>query len=457
MTETGESPLPLSTIEGIVWPPIPDPRASALLALIRELEHSQWLPPDEIARRQMRQLVVLAEYCERQSPPFARRLRGAGLQARDLGDAAALTRCPVLTRRDIQTLGAELFCRELPQGHTPQLEMRTSGSTGEPVSVRRTALTAHFWSAMAIREHLWHRRDFKKPLCAIRANAKDRERAETWGPPVGLVFETGPSQILPIDRDAPVLFGWIAEFAPGNLLIYPSTLDALTQHCRRNGGRLPSLSHIRTVGEMLLPRIRDEARAWFGVPVEDIYSSNEIGYIAAQCPESGLYHIMAEDVIVEVLDENGHACRDGEAGRVVVTSLHNFAMPLIRYDIGDYAEVAGPCPCGRGLPALRRIVGRERNLILMPDGSRFWPVGGMIDARDVAPVLQWQLVQTERERLELRLVTERALTASEEETLRSLIAEKLRHPFAVCIAYFERRLPLGPNGKFEEFMCLVQP
>jgi phenylacetate-coenzyme A ligase PaaK-like adenylate-forming protein len=62
---------------------------------------------------------------------------------------------------------------------------------------------------------------------------------------------------------------------------------------------------------------------------------------------------------VEVLDEEGRPCAPGETGRVVATSLNNFAMPLIRYETGDTAEVGAPCPCGRGLPVLTRIMGRD--------------------------------------------------------------------------------------------------
>ena len=78
-----------------------------------------------------------------------------------------------------------------------------------------------------------------------------------------------------------------------------------------------------------------------------MYSSQEVGYIALQCPENESYHIQAENVLVEILDDDGLPCEPGEVGRVVVTALHNLATPLLRYDIGDYAEVGSPCSCGR--------------------------------------------------------------------------------------------------------------
>jgi phenylacetate-CoA ligase len=145
-----------------------------------------------------------------------------------------------------------------------------------------------------------------------------------------------------------------------------------------------------------------------------------------------------------------------EMGRVVVTDLHNFATPMIRYDIGDFAEVGPACPCGRGLPTFRRVVGRERNLLRLADGRRHWPLLGGYHFRDVAPVRQFQAIQHSFERIEMRLVCDRELTGQEEDALCAMILKALGHDFTLELRYFRERLPLGPNGKFEEFVCRVE-
>ena len=193
----------------------------------------------------------------------------------------------------------------------------------------------------------------------------------------------------------------------------------------------------------------------FGARVEDLYSSQELGVIAVQCPASDLYHVMAESVIVEVLDPAGQPCDAGDVGSVVVTALHNCATPIVRYDIGDYAEVAAPCPCGRGLPTLRRILGRERNLILMPDGTRHWPLFDAIRFRDIASIRQYQFIQHDRERIEVRVVAERDVSADQERELRGVIQQKLGYPFTLEFTYFDGQLPRTPGGKFEQFVCTV--
>src|SRR6185312_7578839 len=111
-----------------------------------------------------------------------------------------------------------------------------------------------------------------------------------------------------------------------------------------------------------------------GIPLVDCYGCQEAGYVAIQCPEYAHYHVQGEMSLVEVLREDGAPCRPGETGRVVITPLHSFAMPLLRYDLGDYAEVGEPCPCGRGLPVLRQIYGRKKETLTLPSGERRYSV-----------------------------------------------------------------------------------
>jgi dihydroorotase len=148
-------------------------------------------------------------------------------------------------------------------------------------------------------------------------------------------------------------------------------------------------------------------------------------------------------------------CGTGETGRVLVTPLHNYAMPLFRYEIGDYAEVGGRCACGRGLPLLRRILGRERNALLVaPTGERYWPAFGSRKLAQLAPIVQHQFVQKSLDRIEARLVTERPLTRAEERSLRAYIVANLPYRFALDLAYFDE-IPRNASGKFEDFVCEV--
>jgi phenylacetate-CoA ligase len=113
-----------------------------------------------------------------------------------------------------------------------------------------------------------------------------------------------------------------------------------------------------SVGEPVTAALRDIVRQAWDVPLKDSYSCEEAGYLAMQCPEQEVLHVQSENLLLEVVGNDGRPCVPGEAGRVLVTSLHNFATPLIRYELGDLAEVGAPCACGRGLPVIARVLGR---------------------------------------------------------------------------------------------------
>jgi phenylacetate-CoA ligase len=435
----------------------PIKRDVALQELVEQLEASQWASGRELLDSQLRHLSRLARHFEAHSPWFARRLRDAGVtQATQLGHRSALHHLPVLTRREMQAAGEAFYCA-VPQGHGTVSESRTSGSTGEPVVVRRTGVSRLFSAALAMRELCWHRRDVRGRLCTIRPTTSDYELYESWGPPASVFGPTGPMLALPIAADVTQLAAWISEFQPNMLVAFPSTLGVLAAHFRHRRLTLPGLRDVLTFGETLSASVRAAVEATFGVMVADSYSSQEIGHIAIECPVSGLYHVMSESVIAEVVDEDGRPCLPGQFGRILVTDLHNYATPLVRYAIGDVAEVADPCPCGRGLPAWKRILGRERNFICMPDGSRHWPLTGFPRCREVAPVIQYQVVQHSLTTIEARLVVERPLTAGEEDRLRVLFQQAAGFHFNVRFTYVGGRLTPGRSGKFEEFVCNIAP
>ncbi len=423
--------------------------AAALAALLRQLQATERLAPDALAALQGRRLDLLTAHLAAHSKHFGARLREAGLHREELLAPGGLQRLPLLSRRSLQS-APDVFCETLPDGHGPTYETTTSGSTGEPVVVRRTALNSMDWMAATMRDHLWQRHDFRQPLCAIRASFTELSANRDWGPPVTWLFKTGPSLGIPITTDLERQIQLIREFQPHFLLIYPNNLAALMNR----GIDLPSVRQVVTIAETLSPELRDEAVKRFGA-IADTYSSQELGTIAIQCPDTPLYHVMAENLIVEVLNDDGSACVDGETGRVVVTDLRNFATPLVRYEVGDLAQVGPACPCGRGLPTLRRIVGRERNLILMPDGTRHWPLVGYSYFREIAPVIQYQFIQDGRETVEVRLVTERPLTTQEERALEARVQKTLGFAFAVRFTYYQDRIPPAANGKFEEFICRI--
>lgn len=438
---------------GIGWPAIPDRLGASVLAMQYQLARSQWWPREVLEREQFRQLDAVLAHAVETVPFHARRLTEAGYAPREPVTRDLFANLPLTRRSDLQAMPELVLSTRVPVDHGSRREGYTSGSTSMPLKFEFTELSHFFWSALTLRDHRWHGRDFMRKCAVIRAQIEGGP-LPGWGASVETAYATGPGASLNIRADIGEQLKWLQREQPAYLLTHPSNLRALALRALEERIDLPGLAEVRSFGEVIDPDLRDLCRRAWDVPLTDLYSAEEVGYIALQCPEHEHYHIQAENLIVEVLDDAGAPCAPGSIGRVVITTLHNFAMPLIRYDIGDYAEVGDACPCGRGLPVLERIMGRQRNMLHLPDGTSHWPYFAVATWALALPVRQFQLVQDAIDHVELRLVCGRALTAGENDHIVAALREAWGYPFRITVvqvASIER----GPNAKYEEFVCRV--
>ncbi len=435
-----------SNVPGIHWPAVVGARDAAVLSLLFQMESTQWLSAEALRERQDRQLGALLDHARRHSPFYRERLPN-GL--------ASWHAISLLTRADLQTQADAIRASVHPRAHGKTFDMATGGSTAEPVTVRRTALTQLFWQAATLRDHLWHRRDLSATMAIIRQfpEAVDSTKPGRWGG----VFRSGPAWHLPISTDVETQLRWLQKVDPHILLTYPANLDALLTHMHHEGSTLARLREVRTVSGTVTAALRERCQQVLGVPLTDLYSAQEVGVIALQCPDSGLLHVQSEHLLIEVLDEQGKPCREGEIGQVVVTDLHNFAMPLIRYALRDWAEVGPACPCGRGLPTLRRVMGRTRNMAMNPEGKLFWPVLDTKRMLEAIPHLrQYQFEQTATDAITVRLVCAAAPSPEQLQKFQATLEQMLGHAYRWTWQVGDAPLPLSASGKFEEFISSIQ-
>ena len=295
-----------------------------------------------------------------------------------------------------------------------------------PVRVRKSALDGVLWQSINIREELWHRDRPEGDMARLRGVPEDlppdlKAKAQSkeglilpdWGHPASLLWKTGKlgmmSPALPLEQQA----AFLRQSQPAYLFTFPSHLRLLIGHFRDTSKKLTSLRSVWTSSEQVSEELREECAKVFNCKIVDNYTSGETGYVALQCPQANHFHVQSEVVLVEVLNENGGPCRPGEIGKVALTPLHNFSMPLLRYEIGDEAKVGEPCACGRTLPVLKRIVGRAEDHIILENGER-----RRVDLRHyrlstIKAVREFRLVQRSFSLLELQLVVARALTPQE--------------------------------------------
>jgi len=302
------------------------------------------------------------------------------------------------------------------------------------VHVRSTAFANWFNAAATLRGHRWFGRDLSATNVTIKVVAGDRMRVRGKGWAAGSV---GSNFIYSNRVPVRQLFDWLCADDPDYLQCHPSILQALIHRSRELGAKPARLRDVRSMGEVLEPGLRDLCRREWHVPVRDNYSCEELAIIALSCPRHDHLHIQSERVLVEILDDAGHPCAPGQTGRVVVTGLLNFATPLIRYELVDRAIAGAPCAAIPGLAVIERIVGRERQPVLLPSGDRVFPV---LDAEPLllkGGVRQYQLIQVSRTAMTLKLVADRRLSAPEEDEIRTHLQRNFGHPFAIQFVYVD--------------------
>jgi len=444
---------PFALLNIAAWPAVADNETVRLIELLEDLEHSQWWSLAKIHEHQQAQLSKLLAHCYETVPFYRKRLQAIGYDRYQPLTAEQYSRLPLLRREEVQSAGPILLSRSVPDRHGPLASDKTSGSSGRPITCYSTNLAGFVWRAITLRDHAWHRRDFRGKLAVIRAQVTPATHA-SWGSSTDLLTETGPCVTLDIATDIAEQVTWLQQQQPNYLLTYPSNLRALLEHCLQHGIRLPALREIRTISEIVDTDLRRLCQQALAVPLVDLYSAVEIGNIALQCPDHQHYHVQSETLLVEILDADGQPCAPGQVGRVILTPLYNYAMPLLRYEIQDFAVPGEACSCGRGLPVIERILGRQRNMLTLPDGRQHWPLLGYHRWAGKVPIRQIQLVQHTPERIEAKLVTTRPMTAEERQFFISIAQNSLGYPFEIDITYHSE-IPRSAGGKYEDFISLL--
>lgn len=409
---------------------MPDPvgLAGAAIELVR-LQRQQWLRPEQLRALQWRRLGAIVRHAEVSSPFYRQRFRAAGFTARDLRDWSDLLRLPVTTRRDLQHPEALVA-----DGLDPQRmeRSRTTGSTGTPTTTyfdRRAWLMGRFVlkarARVACGLRPWDR------VAIFREDAPARLRPAMARRTASFSVHQPPEEVL----------GDLHTYAPTAIYGPPSHLARLAL----TGAAPESLRLVFTSAEMLDTMTRRTLEEGFDAPVLDVYGCTETKEVAWECPEREGYHVNAEWLLVEVLDGSGP---EGlPEGTVLLTSLYNRGMPLLRYQVGDTGRlVPGTCSCGRGLPLVLPVLGRSVDYLDLPDGRTVSPYSLTCAVENVPGIAQYQIVQTRPDRVVVRVVpgdsfgdaTRPAITAALRPTLGGLDIEieETSH------------IPTGPGGKF---------
>ncbi|MCJ2046496.1 hypothetical protein MKK58_18435 [Methylobacterium sp. J-078] len=366
-------------------------------------------------------------------------------------------RLPVITRSKVQQQGPALHASQIPPFAGRVRDGATSGSTGRPLRYRHEDLLDIASGAQTDRAFTRWGLDGRKALATFMSSYDDlagREGKQRGGWRYGV--PEGTRHILELMIDVDAQLDWLAKIRPDYLFARGGVhITALAERAERRGTRL-RFDRILSTGTAIDKSTRGAARRVFKAEIADFYGASETGLIAHQFPDCGFYHTCDETMRVEVLRPDGNPCSDGELGRTVVTPLYGYAMPLIRYEIGDYA-IRGPehAACGRPLGSLRAIVGRYRNVFHLGDGRVLTPYANANGLSAVLSFSQVQIVQVAYDQIEIRYVP-----ASEQPPDEAAIQNFVRtafDPSLNTVLVPVDHLPASPSGKFEETLSFVGP
>ena len=403
--------------------------ALRLARIAARLHHDQWRSPAELDRLQWRRLGALLSHAQASSPFWRERFAALGAAPADIRTRADLARLPVTTRADLRQpdhLLATGFARDRLKA------AMTSGSTG-----RRT-ISYFDRDAWMIGKHLLKLR--ARHACGLRPT--DRlalfQEADPGRRDTGFGGRVRSFSIhLPPER----VVAEVAAFAPTVLYGFPGHLLRLGLAA---AGRLrPRL--VFTSGELLDRATRRQIESLFAARLFDVYGSTEAKEIAWECPAGAGYHVNADWLLVETVPASDQPGARG--GRILVTSLYNRAMPLIRYELGDRGVLLdGPCPCGRGLPLMRPTLGRCVDYFVLADGVTITPYDLTCAIEHLPGLARYQIIQRSHSRVEVLVEPGAGFEPSVGSAIQSALRSVL-HGLTPEVSMVDR-LQHEPSGKF---------
>jgi phenylacetate-CoA ligase len=423
----------------------------ALLAAARARRREQWLSAAELKNLRSARLVRLAQAAAA-TPYFRQVFQETGIRPGELADERRLTRLPVLEKATLHsTAEADLLSEPVER----LFPVTTSGSTGEPLRVFRSARDQAEVSA------LWSRvlHAFGHGFFDSQVNISTGRAVARTGP-VALLRRLGVlpeichvSSFEPVDRQIEIL----RQRRPHTFSSYAISLELIADALLEHGIRDIRPKVVFSAAMPLSERGRDAAAEAFGVVPLDVYVTAELGTVGWECPEErGVLHLNDDMQIVEILNDLDRPVADGEVGQVVVTQLCCLAQPLLRYRLGDLAaRIPGSCGCGRGLARLSPVQGRTRHVIRTPDGRVLYGMMVSSVVKAFTEVRRWQLRQTGARTLELLVVPSPTWRSGAAVEIAAQLGEKLGRELRFDVVPVDD-IPLAPTGKLQTIVPLAE-
>jgi phenylacetate-coenzyme A ligase PaaK-like adenylate-forming protein len=414
---------------------------------LRTLEQTQYDPPDVIRARQLDAVREVVRHAWLTVPYYRARWKAAGLRPEAIRSLDDLRQFPILSKADVRDHADEL--RSDAYRGAAVISKTTSGSTGVPLTILWDAESKDWKRACTLRSDQWSGWRLGTRVARLwghgaaeRGTFKDR----LWR---HLVARESYLNTLGIDAGRLRAFArHLRRKPPGLLFGHAHSLYLFAAHVRAHCPGTIRPDGVVSGAMMLHDWQRGVIEEAFGRPVTNRYGCEEVSLIACECEEHRGLHLNADSVYCEVVPDDRLGAGPG-AGRLLVTDLTNRAMPLIRYQVGDVVVPSNrTCECGRGLPLVERVVGREADYVLTPGGMLISGIS-LTDhfATEIRGAAQVQIVQERLKLLRLRMVADNGFGPDShrqiEDLVRSTFGPDMRYEVELVDA-----IPPEPSGKY---------
>jgi phenylacetate-CoA ligase len=427
------------------------------LRVLHALQRSSGMRQRDLEAFQSECLRRLVAHAYNNVPYYRRLFDRHGLAPRHIQGLGDLSRIPVTRRADLQAASPEdLVARGLDPSRL--ITNTTSGSSGRPLTIHRTWLEQNLL-------HLFRLRGLRYVGVGLRDRVALLARGHTThfrdNKAVGRILRgAGLLRWAPIDlyADPREIVLQLRVQRPDVVSGFPSALIRVAEAFQCKDREIIQPRLVVTGGEVLTVAARRVIGEMMRAPIFELYSSHEFNLIAWQCRQTSTYHTCDDAVIVEAL-ANGHPVDPGEQGELVGTNLHCYAMPFIRYALGDLVVRGTPgCTCGVGFSRIEAIQGRTLDLFTLPDGRVLHPFA-VVEKFVQVPTHQWirqyQLVQEKEDLIVLRVVLAQVPPPDTLELLDRSLGAFLGPDVRFKIREVSE-IAREPSGKFRVCRSLVQ-
>ncbi len=413
-----------------------------------KLRRAVWLAPDELKALQARRLQALIRHAYQKVPYYRQLFDSVGVRPEHIRTVDDLRLIPITTKAQLQNTPARQL---MAAGVDPQkcLIKRTSGSTGMPLQVYVSPSEKIYQTLINTRILLEDGLRFWDELIYFGDPRHFPER-RYWFQTLGLLRR----EYLSIFDDPPRQADILRRNGAATLYGYATHLEILAFWLREKGIETVRPRQVFTTAEVLTEPGRATLKAAFGLEPFDVYGCVEMGDIAWECDRHEGLHLNIDCLVPELI-KNGEPVGPGEMGKLVCTSLHSYAMPLIRLEIGDVCTLAErPCSCGRGLPLLSRVEGRRNDILKFPGGRFLTPNAFTIVMRGFQEVSRYRVRQEQEDRLSVQLMPRQEAQPSLAEGVRAALEQVVGEEVTVEVTIVSQ-IERDRSGKIRSIISRV--